>query len=122
MKSSNDAGQSLMYPLSLHPPSDFSWPLFLTLFPKIILQRCQPLAATATYTRDSLQCAQPHTNSDSKLVFVLVTRWSTTPQPLLICCLYVRFLVLALPGGVLYLILCFFVGSCSDSAFFRFLC
>ncbi|ONI13547.1 hypothetical protein PRUPE_4G229400 [Prunus persica] len=69
----------------------FSRPLFLTLFPKIILHRCQPLATTATYTRDSLQCAQPHTNSDSKLAFVLVTMWSTSPQPLLICCLYVRY-------------------------------
>ncbi|PQQ15813.1 hypothetical protein Pyn_33593 [Prunus yedoensis var. nudiflora] len=73
-----------------------------------IFQRCRPITYIPTISSSpfrflmalnshslsqnhpSLQCAQPHTNSDSKLVFVLVTRWSTTPQPLLICCLYVR--------------------------------
>ncbi|KAL6286533.1 hypothetical protein ACE6H2_010923 [Prunus campanulata] len=62
MKSSNDAGQSLIYPLSLHPPSDFSWPLFLTLFPKIILL-CNVLSHIPTLIQSNEVVDDPSTTS-----------------------------------------------------------
>ncbi|ONI01705.1 hypothetical protein PRUPE_6G155000 [Prunus persica] len=55
-----------LYTHYLFIPLQISHGPYFSIFPKITLHRCQPLAATATYTRDSLQCAQPHTYSDSK--------------------------------------------------------